>query len=409
MSDLGPVLLVSATGTSATGAALRKQFRLGIDETAWPQALEQATLHLPAAILACDIAEAPREFAALAGFVATLRPYVPMIAVGDNTGIAGEYVQRVAADPARIAARLQSALRVRADEAALMRRLAGDEAALSEFQSAQPADDAVVLLAGRGRDYPALSVRLGEKTGVIGCLSLEATAQQIRARDVDGIMIGGGFGPRHVDALLAAIAEDSRFRNLPVVVVSAKGEETHAAELPNLAFATLDEAVDTLMPLVAQQARLAHIRRAMAAIDAGGRLDPRTGLLTADAFAREFMRAMNDAQASGAALSAALFAFDTTDRRALTDAARIMARLTRSADFAAQEADGSIIAAFTGTHLTSAHVVARRLASALKHTLVSADGTRRIVPSLTLATMKSGDSAQSMLRRLMAEPERAAS
>jgi len=409
MSDQGPVVVISSSGLSSLGDALAAQTPLTIRQVGWADACESVAEHHPAAILVQDGAAAAEDFPTLAAYAATLRPYVPLFAIGTAVEAGELQVQCVPDDPRQVQARLQSALRVRADEAAVMRRLAGDEATLSEFQSARPMDDAVVLLAGRGRDYPALSVRLGGHVGVIGCLSLEAAAQQLRARDVDGVLIGGGFGPRHVEALLIAMTEDSRFRNLPVVCCAGRMSEHDGEALANLVMAEPDEAIGLLLPMVAQQARLAHLRRTMAAIDAEGRLDARTGLMAPDTFAREFMRALNDAQARGGALSAALFAFETDDRRVLTDAARILARLMRGADFAAQESDGSILAVFTETNLTSAHVVARRLASVLKHTLVSGANAERIVPNLTLATMKAGDNAQTMLARLMPEPARAAS
>ena len=82
-----------------------------------------------------------------------------------------------------------------------------------------PIDDATVILAGRGRSYPHLSVALGEQTGVIGVLTIEAAARYLKSRDADGLVIGDGFYPHNVDALLTVIAEDSRFRDLPVGVI----------------------------------------------------------------------------------------------------------------------------------------------------------------------------------------------
>lgn len=409
MSDQGPVVVASPSGSSSLGDALAAQGHFTIHQTSWAKAMDVVAGDNPAALIAVDPDTEATAFARLCAYIATLRPYVPLLAVAPSDAVIEASALYVANDADSVTARLQAAFRVRADDAAVMRRLAGDEAALSEFQSVHPMDDAVVLLAGRGRDYPALSMQLGAHAGVIGCLSLEAAAQQLKARDVDGILICGGFGPRHVEALLRVIAEDSRFRYLPVALASGHTGEISPADLPNLVAAEPSQAVARLLPLVAQQARLAHLHRTMAAIDAGGRIDPRTGLLTPDTFAREFMGALDDAQARGAGLSAALFGFDTGDRRVHTDAARIMARLMRAADFAAQESDGSILAVFTNTSLTAAHVVARRLASVLKHTLVAASQDRRVVPALTLATMKAGDTAQSMLRRLISEEARAAS
>ena len=65
-----------------------------------------------------------------------------------------------------------------------------------------PARDATVLLIGRGGAYPALSVALGERTGVVGALSIEAAAKHLNARDIDGIVLGEGFSPRVIDAFL---------------------------------------------------------------------------------------------------------------------------------------------------------------------------------------------------------------
>ena len=83
-----------------------------------------------------------------------------------------------------------------------------------------PARDATVLLIGRGAAYPALSVALGERMGVVGALSIEAAAKHLNTRDIDGIVLGEGFSPRVVDAFLTVLAEDARFRNLPVVLTS---------------------------------------------------------------------------------------------------------------------------------------------------------------------------------------------
>ena len=66
------------------------------------------------------------------------------------------------------------------------------------------------------------------------------------------------------------------------------------------------------------------------------------------------------------------FRFDDGDRRISLDAARLLSRLMRQVDFACREADNSIFAVFTETDLRAAHVVARRIASMLKHTMLDA-------------------------------------
>ena len=96
-----------------------------------------------------------------------------------------------------LCARLRAALRVRSLHATVMRRLVpATPMALSQID---PARDATVLLIGRGGAYPALSVALGERTGVVGALSIEAAAKHLNVRDIDGIVLGEGFSPRVID------------------------------------------------------------------------------------------------------------------------------------------------------------------------------------------------------------------
>ena len=68
------------------------------------------------------------------------------------------------------------------------------------------------------------------------------------------------------------------------------------------------------------------------------------------------------------------------DRRSSLDAARLVARLVRQVDFACREADNSIFAVFTETDLRSAHVIARRIASVLKNTMLESDRNRPASP-----------------------------
>ena len=119
----------------------------------------------------------------------------------------------------RLLARLRAALRVRRLHATVMRRLV--PATRMSLSDIDPARDATVLLVGRGGAYPTLSVSLGEQTGVVGALSIEAAARHLNTRDIDGIVLGEGFSPRVVDAFLTVLTEDARFRHLPVVVTSA--------------------------------------------------------------------------------------------------------------------------------------------------------------------------------------------
>ena len=173
-----------------------------------------------------------------------------------------------------------------------------------------PVRDATVLLIGRGAAYPALSVSLGERMGVVGALSIEAAAKHLNVRDIDGIVLGEGFSPRVVDAFLTVLAEDARFRNLPVVVTS--DELAPAYDLPNLEIISGDpeRIAANALPLIRQHAFEAHLSRTLRSIDAGGLLDPGTGLLTSAAFDRDFATAVYQAQSRGGGLSVARFAFD---------------------------------------------------------------------------------------------------
>jgi hypothetical protein len=107
-------------------------------------------------------------------------------------------------------------------------------------------------------------------------------------------------------------------------------------------------------------------------------------------------------------LSVARFAFDPDNARARLDGARILSRLMRQMDFGAVQEDGSVIVAFAETDLRTAHVIARRLCSVMRHT---SDGKRdaQSEPVVTLATLLPTDSAGSLLTRLYEEARRAAS
>ncbi len=116
------------------------------------------------------------------------------------------------------------------------------------------------------------------------------------------------------------------------------------------------------------------------------------------------------AEDGGGALSVARFTFDDmTDKRCAIDAARLFSRLMRNIDFACCEQDGSILAAFTETDLRSAHVVARRIASVLRHTMLSPDQDRRAIkPTVTLATLKPSDNLSTLVARVGTYPKVAA-
>jgi hypothetical protein len=113
---------------------------------------------------------------------------------------------------------------------------------------------------------------------------------------------------------------------------------------------------------------------------------------------------VRQAEDAGGALSVARFSFEGLDRRTGIDAARLFSRLVRDIDFACREQDGAIIAAFTETDLRSAHVVARRLASVLKHTTLSSE-RHPFKPTVTLATLKPTDNLSTLVARVGTYPK----
>src|SRR6202035_2683040 len=213
--------------------------------------------------------------------------------------------------------RLTSLLRIRALHATVLRRtttLASRGELPPELPSSDPLDDATVLLIGRGRCFPALSVALGERVGLIGALSVESAARTLNARDIDGIVIGDGFGPRIVEALLTVLAEDTRFRDLPVAVLGGHHNVTEKfyAQLPNLDRVAegADLLVARFLPFVRLHAFGQRLTRMLKSLDAQGMIDPNTGLLANEVFWRDLNRAVDDAEKRGVGLSIARFSFD---------------------------------------------------------------------------------------------------
>ena len=350
MSQQGPILVVSTARRPSFAAMLDLAKLFPVVETEWADAVRAVEQVQPAAVLAATSDIDAAWLAELAARVAARQPYLPLIAVDprvphpDNvipffqSQIPQTQTLQTQGGSDRLVARLRAALRVRSLHATVMRRLVpATPMALSHID---PARDATVLLIGRGGAYPTLSVALGERTGVVGALSIEAAAKHLNIRDIDGIVLGEGFSPRVIDAFLTVLTEDARFRNLPVVLTAV--DLAPAYDLPNLEIVSDDtaQAVATALPLIRQHAFEAHLSRTLKAIDADGLIDARTGLLTREAFERDFASAIYQTQQRGGGLSVARFAFDPEHPRAQFDGARIISRLMRQMDFGAAQEDG---------------------------------------------------------------------
>ena len=414
MSLQGPILIVADEPAMGLAQALTAAGAFPIIETTWRDASTALAEIKPAAIVASEPGTADAAAAtALAQKLAKIAPIVPMVVrLRDDKPCALADAVTVAEDAAaeRLIARLAGLVRLRALHATAIgraRTLKAERNIVADMPAGDPLDDATVLLVGRGRHHATLSVAVGERMGVMGALSIEAAARCLTARDIDGIVIGDGLPLGAVDAFLTVLAEDLRFRDLPVAVLG--GPVVQA--LPN-AVCARDPLLllERATPLIRLRAFEIALKRLLKSIECKGMLDPHTGLLNSNAFGRELSRAIEDAAGRGVALSLARFSFDEqVERRTSLDAARLMSRLVRSVDFACRQDDGSILFVFTDTDLRSAHVAARRLASVLKHTMLRSERDQGgVSPAVTLATLKPSDTALTLLARVAPRPVAAA-
>jgi hypothetical protein len=404
MSQQGPILVIGHNGRPAFAAALDEAGLFPVVDADWRNALRAASDMQPAAVVADMTGVDPARFAALAQQIGRRKPYLPLIAVEPESELPANAIPLALSGGSydRLIPRLHAALRVRALNATVLRRLADEAPGATRLIESDSALHATVLLIGRGGCFPALSVALGERAGVVGAFSIEAAAHHLANRDIDGIVISQGFTARVVDAFLTVLSEDARFRHLPVVLTL--DELAPSYELPNLEIITGEPAhvAANTLPLVRQHALEAQLGRSLRAIEAKGLLDPQTGLLTPAAFERDFASAVGQTLADGGGLAVARFAFDPEQPRAQFDGARIISRLMRKMDFGAARPDGSVIVVFSDTDLRNAHAIARRLSAVMRHTSTGRRAERN-EPVVTVAALGPKDSAKSLLGLLYNE------
>jgi hypothetical protein len=411
MSQQGPILLVSNGARPSFAMALDEAGLFPLIETDWAEAPRAVAEVQPVAILAAmNGAASEASLAAIAKQVAARKPYLPLLAIDPEGPVPANAIPFVQGQgkPERLVARLRAALRVRALHATVLRRLHDEPATPTRLPASDPVDDATVLLIGRGGHFPALSVALGEHMSVVGAFSMEAAGKHLNARDIDGIVLADGFTLRVTDAFLTVLSEDARFRSMPVVLTSQELAPTY--DLPNLEIMASEprRIAAHALPLIRQHAFEARLTRTLRAIDAGGLLDPQTGLLTQAAFARDFAATVKAALSEGGGLSVARFAFDPANPRAQHDGARIVSHLMRKMDFGTLQADGSAIVVLAETDLRAAHAIARRLSSVIRQTS-HGKGHARSELAVRVATLMPSDTPVSLLARLQDDSRRAAS
>jgi len=209
MAIQGPFAVIADSPAPDVVEALRAAGAYPIVETSWTDAPAALASIEPEAVVAAEPCPDQPRANAVAKAIAAHRVkgsgfYMPVLARARDDGaslIADALAIAANMPPDRIVGRLSAALRIRALHGTVMRRIGtltsrGEQ--LPELPASDPLDEATVLIAGRGRTYPALSVAVGEKVGLVGALSVESAARALNVRDIDGMVIGDGFAPRVV-------------------------------------------------------------------------------------------------------------------------------------------------------------------------------------------------------------------
>jgi len=412
MSLQGPLIVVAEQPAAELVEALSTAGAFPIVESKWADAPAAFVTVKPAAIVIAEPG-APANIASarmLCLQVATVNgPIIPVVArvCGDDDAAVPIALPADATLPVdRLLARLQFAMRVRALHATVLRRIelfTSHDGKLPVLPVGDALVDATVLIAGRGPLYPTLSVAMGERVKIAGALSVEAAARHLNMRDIDGIVVGDGFSPRMVEAFLTVLAQEPRFRDIPVAVIGETPPE-FADALPNIEHVAADPTrlVTRIIPLVRMRAFEARLKRMLKSLDTDGVFDPQSGLLTRDSFWHDLKIAINEAADRSMPLSVARFSFGKDlDERASLDAARLMSRLIRNIDFATRDEEGAILVAFTQTDLRNTHVIVRRIATSLKRMILTPQGEEPPAANVTLATLKASDTLDTLMMRVV--------
>jgi hypothetical protein len=407
MSLQGPIIVVASNPYGDLVEALGTAGAFPIIETTWTDAPTAFVSVKPCGIIIADPGAPPSETGArmLCLQIATaIGPMVPVLARVSSDGDLPIPIALSADTPERVVSRLRTAMRVRTLHATVLRRIetfGSEHGKLPDLPVGDPLEDATVMIVGRGPLYPQLSVAIGERVGMVGALSVETAAKHLNSRDIDGIVIGDGFGQRMVEALLTVLTENERFRNIPVAVVSEIPADL-AERLPNADAITVPpkRLVARLLPHVRLHAFEIRLKRMLTALDSNGVIDAQSGLLTREHFWHELNKAVRDCQQHANALSVARFSFDgDMNERAHHSAARLLTGLIRDSDFACVEDDGGMLIAFGQTDLHSAHLVARRIAAVLRNTMLTPNPLH-VEANVTLATLKGTDTLDSLMLRV---------
>ena len=419
MSLPGPILIVADRPDRKLVAALVGAAASAVESAALAEAAGVIARLRPAAIVFAGPDPVPQRLYAdrlIAAIDALPAPFVPVMmrvkACGAN--VLDALPIDFNAPPAQAVARLAAMLRVRTLHGTVLQRIdamqhgaparPGVAASVPPLPDTDPLDEAAVLVMGRGRHYPELMAAAGVQAGVIGAMSVESAAHYLNIRDIDGIIIGDGFGPATLEAFLTALGEDSRFGDLPVGVVPDLPEGIDRARLAGIepVRGSDGDIIGHMIPLIRVHAFEARLRRHAAALDAAGMIDPLTGLFTAVAFDHGLPQVIADCRKRNVPMSVARFDLPAgLSPRVGADAARLVRRLIAATDFASQDADRGITVVMSGTALHQCHVAARRIASTMRTSML-AEGARGrpVEAAVTIAALKPTDSPHSLLARV---------
>ena len=264
-----------------------------------------------------------------------------------------------------------------------------------------PLEEATVMIVGRGPLYPRSSVAIGERFGMLGALSVETAARHLNSRDIDGIVIGDGFSQRMVEAFLTVLAQDDRFRHIPVVG-RRRGSARSRRTLPNVD--RIDGDPDAWsrasLPPVRLHAFEARLKRMLAASKATA-----SSIRNRPSYPRPFLPGTQQSHRRSWAAGHALSIGALLVRRRSPAHARPMTARGWWRGLIAQQRlrlpgrRRSLLIGFGQTDLRSAHLVARRMAAALRRQMLDAD-RRRIDAHVTLATLKGTDTLDPLLQRV---------
>ena len=212
MSLQGPIVVVAEKPAEGLVQAFTAAGAFPVVEARWADAAGAvASIKPSAVVLAEPQVPGPETAQALEAQIAASESYIPVVVrARDDEALPLANALPVAegADVERLIARLTSALRLRALHATVLgraRTLLAERNIIAEIPPGDPIEDATVMVVGRGRQHPTLSVAVGERMGVIGAMSVDLAARCLNVRDIDGIVIGDGLSPRMVVALLVVL------------------------------------------------------------------------------------------------------------------------------------------------------------------------------------------------------------